>query len=206
MTTEPLQTVEDGATALWANVTEVWQTSFLGASIGDGILAMLVLMLGLALRGLISRWIIGALKGIADKTQTTMDNAVLDALSGPLKLIPVIIGLFVAIQILGFEGPFMAGTRLIQSLIAVVIFWALHNAVKPVLRSMAGLRRVLSTVMLDWIEKSLRVIFVIVGYPGRTDHCRSRPVRGGGRAGRAGPVPQFDRRNPDPDGAPLPAG
>lgn len=163
MTTEPLQTVEDGATALWANVTEVWQTSFLGASIGDGILAMLVLMLGLALRGLISRWIIGALKGIADKTQTTMDNAVLDALSGPLKLIPVIIGLFVAIQILGFEGPFMAGTRLIQSLIAVVIFWALHNAVKPVLRSMAGLRRVLSTVMLDWIEKSLRVIFVVVG-------------------------------------------
>ncbi|MAL09668.1 MAG: mechanosensitive ion channel protein MscS [Maricaulis sp.] len=124
---------------------------------------MLVLMLGLALRGLISRWIIGALKGIADKTQTTMDNAVLDALSGPLKLIPVIIGLFVAIQILGFEGPFMAGTRLIQSLIAVVIFWALHNAVKPVLRSMAGLRRVLSTVMLDWIEKSLRVIFVVVG-------------------------------------------
>ena len=163
MSNDAIQTVETGASDLWASVMEVWQTSFLGASVGDGVLAILVLVLGLALRGLIARWILGALKGIADKTKTTMDNAVLDALSGPLKLIPVIIGLFAAIQILGLEGPFMAGTRLIQSLIAVVIFWSLHNAVQPVVRSLSGLRRVLSSVMLDWIEKSMRVIFVIVG-------------------------------------------
>lgn len=163
MTANTIQTVEDGAGELWGQVIEVWNTSFLGASVGEGVMAVFVLLIALALRGLIARWIIGVLKKLAEKTRTNLDNAVLDALSGPLKLIPVVIGLFAAIQILDISGEFMAGTRLIQSLIAVVIFWALHNAVKPVMKSMAGLRRVLSNVMVDWIEKALRVIFVVVG-------------------------------------------
>lgn len=163
VTANAMQTVERSAGELWGQVIEVWQTSFLGASVGEGVSALLVLVVALTLRGLIARWIITTLKKLADKTKTNLDNAVLDALSGPMKLIPVVVGLFVAIQILDVSGEFMAGARIIQSLIAVVIFWALHNAVTPVMKSMSGLRRVLSSVMVDWIEKALRVIFVIVG-------------------------------------------
>ncbi|MHA6289214.1 mechanosensitive ion channel family protein [Maricaulis sp. CAU 1757] len=159
-----VDTVVTQSEDLWAMVLEVWNTSFLGVSVGQGLIALLVLGIGLAVRGLAARALIKMLKGLTARSKTTLDDAVVEALSGPLKLVPVIIAVFFAINILqiGSDNA-LRGYQLVQSLIVIALFWALHNAVAPVTQLLTGLRSALTPVMLDWMSKALRLIFIIVG-------------------------------------------
>lgn len=151
------------ATEFWSLVIDVWNTSFLGASVGQGLLAMVAVLAALFLRGVISRWLVSAMRRVVRKTANQLDDAVVDALAGPFQLIPVIIGLFIATTIVGLGGPESIGARLVQSLIAITMFWALHNAVTPVSRSLDAIAKSLTPVMIDWMTKSLQILFVIVG-------------------------------------------
>lgn len=146
---------------------EVWNTSFLGMSVGHGISAVGLVMLGILFRSAVAGWIVGALKRLAARSESEIDDAIVEALAGPLKLVPVIIALFFAMQILeAGQMPFLVdggGTRFVQSMIAIVIFWALHNAVDPVMHLLKVLQDSLTPVMLDWLTKALRILFVIIG-------------------------------------------
>lgn len=153
---------------LWTITVEVWNTSFLGVSVGHGISAVLILLLGLSLRSAIASWIIASLRRLAKKTETLLDDAVVDALAGPLKLVPVIIALFFSLNTLqagAAESSLFIGDgeNIIRTLITIAIFWALHNAVDPVMHLFKGLQNTLTPLMLDWLNKALKVIFIIVG-------------------------------------------
>ncbi|WP_421792277.1 mechanosensitive ion channel family protein [Hyphobacterium sp.] len=155
--------VTEEAQSLWALALDVWDTSFLGASVGQGLLAVLALLAGLLLRGLIAKWLIGFLRRFVRRTLTPIDDAIVDALAGPMKLIPVIVSIYVAGIVLGFGGDNSMGSRIVQSLIAISLFWALHNAVKPVANSLDALAEALTPVMIDWLTKAFQIIFIIVG-------------------------------------------
>ena len=164
MSTTAADSIPAQAREFWGIVTEVWNTSFLGVSVGKGLLAVFVLLLGIAIRGLIAKWLLAALKKLAQRSETEFDDAVVDALGGPMKLVPVIIALFFSINIiqLGGEGA-LRGHQFVQSLVVVALFWALHNAVGPFAFALQGLRNALTPVMIDWLTKALRIVFVVVG-------------------------------------------
>ena len=97
-----------------------------------------------------------------------VDDAVVDALAGPLKLVPVIIALFFSLNTLqagAAENSLFIGDgeNIIRTLITIAIFWALHNAVDPVMHLFKGLQNTLTPLMLDWLDKALKIIFIIVG-------------------------------------------
>ena len=151
---------------LWAQVVSVWQTSFLGVSVGHGLSAIIIILLGITLRSIVAGSIVAVLKRMADKTENGVDDAIVDALAGPLKLLPVIIALFFAMNILeaGTGGAaFSEADRIIPSLVAIAIFWALHNAVDPFIHLIRALENALTPVMLDWLTKAMRILFIIVG-------------------------------------------
>jgi len=161
--TEIVEAVTDQTEQFWDLVLGVWNTSFLGTSVGYGILAVLAVLLGLLVRGVMARWVISLFLRMTRKTKTTIDDAIAEALAEPLKLVPVIIGVFIALNILGLDGPASAGERIVQSLIAVALFWVLHNAVKPAIGSMNALQNALTPVMVDWMMKFFRILFVVIG-------------------------------------------
>ncbi len=152
------------ARELWVLILDVWNTSFLGVSIGQGLLALLVVLIGIVARGMIARWLIAALTRLTSKSETKFDDAVVDALAGPMKLVPVIIALFFSLNILQFGGEgTLRGHQFVQSLVVIALFWALHNAVGPLSHALQGLRNALTPVMIDWMTKALRIVFIIVG-------------------------------------------
>lgn len=153
---------------LWGITVDVWNTSFLGVSVGHGISAVLILLLGLSLRSVIASWIISGLRRAAARSQTEIDDAIVDALAGPVKLVPVIIALFFGLQVLqsgaAANSIFLGdGENIIRTMITISIFWALHNAVDPVMHLFKSLQNTLTPLMLDWMTKALRIIFIIVG-------------------------------------------
>ncbi len=149
---------------LWSIVMDVWQTSFLGVSVGHGMAALCVLLLGILIRGLVAHWLLAFLRRMSEKTETKIDDAVVSALEGPAKLVPVIVSLFFAINILQLGGDgALRGHQFVQSLVVIALFWALHNAVGPLSHALESSRTSLTPVMVDWMTKALRIVFLIVG-------------------------------------------
>lgn len=146
-------------------VQTVWETSFLGLSVGAGLAALGVILIAFVFRGLFSAVIIHRVRNATEKTETQLDDKLLDALYGPIKLIPVIIGVYIAVNILGLRGEDAAisGDSLVQTLVILALFWALHNAVDPVAHLFKPLRRALNPVMIDWLSKALKILFVVIG-------------------------------------------
>ena len=158
------RSVMEQAQDFWVIVVDVWDTSFLGVSVGHGVVAVTIILLGLLVRGLIARWLLSALHRITKRSETTLDDAVIAALEGPMKLVPVIIALFFAINILNLGGDgALRGAQFVQSLVVIAIFWALHNAVGPLGHTMETAKIALTPVMIGWLTKALRVVFVIIG-------------------------------------------
>ena len=150
---------------LWAIVVEVWETSFFGLSVGNGLIALGIFLAALLVRGAFSHLLMRRLIAQAAKTETELDDALLKALAGPVKMIPVIVGAYFALYFLGLMGEDapLDGNRIVETLVIIALFWALHNAVEPVAQLSASLRQALNPVMIDWMAKALRILFLIIG-------------------------------------------
>ncbi len=160
-----MDTLSTELTELWAIVVEVWQTSFFGFPVGDGLAAVGIFILALLVRGAFSKLLLRRLIAQAAKTETTLDDALIKALAGPVKMIPVIVGAYFALYFVGLTGEdaVLDGTRVVSTLVIIALFWALHNAVEPVATLSSALRQALNPVMIDWMAKSLRILFLIIG-------------------------------------------
>ncbi len=149
---------------IWQLTVNVWQTAFLGVSVGRALLALFIVVVFLMLRHFISHVLMKRLSKLAARTSTVFDDRVIEGLRRPVEMIPLILAVFFAAQALDL-GPFYMGlaNNLVQSLIAVAIFWGIYNIAVPLSDLLHKLDVMLTTAMVDWIVRSLRVLVVFIG-------------------------------------------
>lgn len=157
--------IETRFSEIWTIVQEVWNTSFLGYDVGDGLAALGVIALSFLVRGIFSAIVMARFVAMAESTETKLDDKLVKAVAGPVKLIPVIIGVYIALHILNLhsEDALIDGTRVTESLVIIALFWALHNAVTPLAYLSKPIRDNLNPVMIDWLTKALKILFLIIG-------------------------------------------
>jgi MscS family membrane protein len=143
--------------------------SIFGLNIGQLLVAAGILVGFLLVRKLLSKFFISVLKRLVAKTKTTFDDQVLDSIEAPFALVPVVLGIFFASEYILTLQPELSVqwdgmiARMIQSLISIIIFWSLFNMVTPVSHLLTKLERLLTRTMLEWIEKALKTVFIVVG-------------------------------------------
>lgn len=148
----------------WAEVVDVWNNGFFGIDIGKIIVALGVFSIFLILRGVFSKYILHTIHLWTKKSSTDIDDKIIEALLPPIRFIPIIMGLFFAAQALEFDGivsEFL--TRMIRSMIAFTIFWALHRALDPIQHISRKMEKILTKVMMVWIFKFLKVLVGFIG-------------------------------------------
>lgn len=156
--------ITEQAGDFWAEVVDVWNNGFLGIDIGKIIVALLIFSIFLILRGVLSKYILQTLHLWTKKSSTDVDDKIVTALLPPVRFIPIIMGLFFAAQALEFDGivaEFL--TRMVRSMIAFTIFWALHRALDPIQHLSRKMEKLLTTVMTVWIFKFLKVLVFFIG-------------------------------------------
>ena len=84
----------------WNLVVQVWHEGFLGVDVGSGVVAIGIFLGFLVLRGLLARFIIGSLRVVVKRTAWEFDDLALEAIAPPMRAVPVVLGLFVAIYYL----------------------------------------------------------------------------------------------------------
>ena len=95
-------------------------------------LGIVILLLFLLLRGLISSFILKRLENYVAKTSNKFDDALVEAATGPVKFLPIVLGIFVASSYMEFDGKMLIFIDNVnRSLITILIFWLIHQIVEP---------------------------------------------------------------------------
>lgn len=148
----------------WDVVQSVWDTGVVGVDFGRILIALGILVFFLIVRGLFTRIILGATRRFVEKTETNMDDALLDSIQGPLRLIPVIIGIFIAFDYLDLEAKYdEMGGLVVRTLVVFDLFWALYKVAGPLSTSIKRLEELLTREMVDWLVSFLHIAVVFIG-------------------------------------------
>lgn len=132
--------------ALLELIAGIFSATFFGITAWHAVGGSLVLILFVVLRSLFAKTAIAYLTKMTQKTETDLDDKVLDALKEPLKLIPIILGIFFLTQWFGLPPNIITLLEnLTQSLFVFAMAWALYKILNP-----------FSVVLEGWLEKLTR--------------------------------------------------
>jgi MscS family membrane protein len=143
---------------------EVWKKGILGVDIFQILIGLGIFLIFLLFRGLISKVIINRLKRIAKKTSNKLDDSFVQAMEGPARFFPIVVGFFIASYYLEFSPESQSFIDNVnKSLITILIFWLIHQFIQPVTYLLGGLEKLLTKELIGWIVKALKILIFILG-------------------------------------------
>ncbi len=143
---------------------DIWNEGAFGLTYGDIIIATGILLFALIVRGLFARTAVRAISRAAAGTKTNLDDALVTTIAAPLKMVPIIFGVYFAAQVIDLpDGAQGVVEKILQSLVAFSIFWTLNRAVGAFSFLFTGMRDTLSPAIVDWLVKALQILFILIG-------------------------------------------
>jgi len=141
---------------------EVWQKGILGIDIFQILIGLGIFLIFLLFRGLISKVIIRRLEAIAKRTTNKLDDTFVEAMKGPARFLPIVIGFFIASYYLEFSPESQIFINNVnKTLITILIFWLFHQLIQPIAYLLGGLEKILTRELINWIIKALKILFII---------------------------------------------
>ena len=142
----------------------VWNKGILGIDIFQILIGIGIFFIFLIFRGLISKLIIKKLEIISKRTTNKLDDTFVQALEGPARFLPIVLGFFIASYYMTFsiEGREVVDT-INRTLITILIFWVIHQIIEPISYILSGLDKLLTRELIGWIIKSLKILIFILG-------------------------------------------
>lgn len=159
-----MERLQQQLTDLWGVVQDVWGTGIAGADFGRILIALGILVFFMIIRGFFTKFVLGALKRITDRTESEIDDTLFEALQGPVRLVPIIIGAFTALDYLALPEKYAGmGALVVRTLVVFDLFWALYQITGPISASMKRLEAILTREMVDWLVSFLHMAVVFIG-------------------------------------------
>ena len=142
----------------------VWNKGILGVDIFQILIGIGIFLIFLVFRGIISKLIIKKLEIISKRTTNKLDDTFVEALVGPARFLPIVLGFFIASYYMTFseDGREVVDT-INRTLITILIFWVIHQIIEPISYILSGLDKLLTRELIGWIIKSLKVLIFILG-------------------------------------------
>jgi MscS family membrane protein len=103
-----------------------------GAHFGDLALAAAILVGVLLLRKVFTKVVIGFLLRLSAKTETKMDEALIEGIAPPLRFAFLLVGLYAALGVLSLDpGLHEFFKSILRSLVAFTVFWTIFRLIEP---------------------------------------------------------------------------
>lgn len=150
--------------SLWSLVVDVWNQGYQGIDIGRLVIALGIVLLFLVLRNVLIGIVITRLRRWAERTDSALDDSGVSALAPPIRFIPIVIGIFVAVGYLGITGEVGSiADNILRSLVVFNLFWFLFAAVGPFSFVFGRLEEVFTRPMVDWMVKATKIGIAFIG-------------------------------------------
>ncbi len=149
---------------------EIWKDGIAGVDFTQIFISIIIFLLFLILRGLIAKFILKRLKKYVEKTTNQFDDALVKASEGPVKFLPIVLGIFVATSYMDFEGKTLEFVNNVnKSLITILIFWLIHQVVEPLTYLIKKAEELFSKDLLNWIIKANKILIIFFGFAATLD-------------------------------------
>ena len=146
----------------WDLIVETWEQGIRGIGIDNIIICIGILIGSLIARSLMNTYLLDKIATFTEKSETTLDDEIIDSLRGPFGLIPVAFGLYLITSYLPFSGSIdLIATNLVKMLVIYTIFSALANLTKPLLNLLSD-SSWLTAAMTTWLSRVAGVLIWIV--------------------------------------------
>jgi len=142
----------------------VWSKGIRGVDIFQILIGIGIFFIFLIFRGIISKVIIRRLEAISKRTTNKLDDTFVNAMEGPARFLPIVLGFFIASYYMSFgEDARVIVDTINRTLITILIFWLIHQIVEPISYILSGLDKMLTRELIGWIIKSLKILIFILG-------------------------------------------
>ncbi len=142
----------------------VWDKGIMGINFLEIIIGLAIFFIFLVFRGLISKLIIKKLELISKRTTNKLDDTFVQAMQGPARFLPIVLGVFFASYYMSFSDEMRSFIENVnRTLITILIFWIIHQIIEPVSYILSGLDKILTRELIGWIIKSLKILIFILG-------------------------------------------
>ncbi len=139
-----------------------------GVTIKDILIAIAIFFVMLILRTVLSKIVLGVLRLLAGKTESTVDDKLINALEAPFRFSFIILGFYLAQKSLDLTLYREFIDKIISSLIIFTVFWIIFrlvnefNSLVSLFSSKIG--KPLHRDIENFIIKSCRVLIIILGF------------------------------------------
>ena len=145
----------------WTILVETWQTGIRGFGISEIVISLLIIVLSLIIRSLINTKVIDWIGKQANKTDSKLDDDIIESLRYPIGLIPIAFGFYLVAFYLPLEGTLdFVATNLVKMLVIFTIFSALASITGPLLSFIDN--KWMTAAMADWLRKTIQVLIWII--------------------------------------------
>ena len=136
----------------------------LGLSLIEVIAILFFFILAIIIRGIFAKIIVSKIKKFIQKTGNMVDDQLFEALSSPLKTLPIILvfislGLFINTD----SQLFIFLEKFNQTLVTIFVFWLLHQSLVPLSQAFRKLDELLSKALVLWLTQSLKYLIIFLG-------------------------------------------
>ena len=78
----------------WNLIVETWQTGIRGVGIDDILICLAIIIVSLVARNLFNTYLLDKIAKLAENSETSLDDEIVESLRGPFGLIPIAFGLY----------------------------------------------------------------------------------------------------------------
>ncbi len=136
----------------------------LGLSLLELLTIIAFLFLAIIIRGLFAKLIVSKIKKLIQRTGNKVDDRLFDALSSPLKTLPLIlVFVLMGLYVDSDSKLFSFLEKINQTLVTIFIFWLLHQSLVPVSQAFRKFEQLLSKALVLWLIRSLKYLIIFLG-------------------------------------------
>ena len=136
----------------------------LGLSLLEVLTIIAFLFLAIIIRGLFAKLIVSKIKKLIQRTGNKVDDRLFDALSSPLKTLPLILVFVLMGLYVDSDSKLLSFLEKInQTLVTIFVFWLLHQSLVPVSQAFRKLDELLSKALVLWLIRSLKYLIIFLG-------------------------------------------
>ena len=146
----------------WNLIVETWETGIRGIGIDDILICLAIIIGSLVARTIFNTFLLDRIAKLAESSENTFDDELVESLRGPFGLIPIAFGLYLITSYLPFSGSLdLIATNLVKMVVIYTIFSAFSNLTKPLL-TMLGDNSWLTPAMSTWLSRVAGVLIWVV--------------------------------------------
>ena len=150
-------------TEFWNLVIETWQQGIRGIGLDNIIICLGILIGSLVTRSLMNTYLLDTIATYTEKSETKLDDEIIESLRGPFGLIPIAFGLYLITAYLPLSGTLdSVATNIVKMAVIFTIFSALANLTKPFLNLLSD-NSWLTPAMTTWMSRVVGVLIWVIG-------------------------------------------